>query len=154
MSWCTICGEDSMIMVLWNIIILWLFQTKETGFLRDLCLFANFPEGEQYCSIWWEHAFVINHCYSLNLETGSRPNLQESLRGLKFTKQQEDFELKKGLLCLLCSLSSDHVAAKVMSEEKVIRSLLSFVTRNDKVEADLWNPAQFEELQLLVSALL
>lgn len=92
---------------------------------------------------------VINHCYFS--ETGSRPNLQESLRGLKLTQQQEDFELKKGLLCLLCSLSGDHTAAKVMAEEKVIRSLLSFVTRNDKVESSLWNPAQFEELQLLVS---
>lgn len=96
-------------------------------------------------------SLVINHCYSL--ETTSHPNLQESLRGLKLTKQQEDFELKKGLLCLLCSLSSDHAAAKVMSEVKIIRSLLSFVTRNDKVEADLSNPAQFEELQLLVSPL-
>ena len=38
-----------------------------------------------------------------------------------------------------------------MAEEKVIRSLLSFVTRNDKVVAPPWNPAQFEELQLLVS---
>lgn len=52
---------------------------------------------------------------------------------------------------MLSSLSSDLAAVKVMAEEKVIRSLLSFVTRNDKVEKYLWNPAQFEELQLLVS---
>ena len=52
---------------------------------------------------------------------------------------------------MLSSLSNDLAAVKVMAEEKVIRSLLSFVTRNDKVEKYLWNPAQFEELQLLVS---
>ena len=52
---------------------------------------------------------------------------------------------------MLSSLSSDQASAKVMAEEKVIRSLLSFVTRNDKVVAPPWNPAQFEELQLLVS---
>lgn len=52
---------------------------------------------------------------------------------------------------MLSSLSGDLAAVKVMAEEKVIRSLLSFVTRNDKVEKYLWNPAQFEELQLLVS---
>ena len=52
---------------------------------------------------------------------------------------------------MLSSLSSDLTSAKVMAEEKVIRSLLSFVTRNDKVVAPPWNPAQFEELQLLVS---
>lgn len=52
---------------------------------------------------------------------------------------------------MLSSLSGDLAAVKVMAEEKIIRSLLSFVTRNDKVEKYLWNPAQFEELQLLVS---
>lgn len=84
-------------------------------------------------------------------ESGSRPHLQETLRGLKLTRQHEDFELKKGLFCMLSNLSCDLAAVKVMAEEKVIRSLLSFVTRNDKVEKYLWNPAQFEELQLLVS---
>ena len=52
---------------------------------------------------------------------------------------------------MLSSLSGDLAAVKVMAEEKIIRSLLSFVTRNDKVEKYLWSPAQFEELQLLVS---
>ena len=86
-------------------------------------------------------------------ENGSRPHLEKSLRGLKLTQQHEDFEMKKGLICLLSSLSCDVAAWKVMTEEKVIRSLLSFVTRNDKIEAHQWNPAQFEELQLLVSLL-
>ena len=70
------------------------------------------------------------------------------------TQEPEDFELKKGLLCLLTSLSVDQASAKVMAEEKIIRSLLSFVTRNDKAEMSPWNPAQFEELQLLVSNLI
>ena len=110
-------------------------------------MFANFPEGV-YSALLYTDA-NIDYCSSP--EAGSRPHLQESLRGLKLTQQQEDFELKKGLLCMLSSLSSDQAAAKVMAREKVIRSLLSFVTRNDKVENCLWNPAQFEELQLLVS---
>ena len=84
-------------------------------------------------------------------ESGSHSHIQEPLRGLKLTQEPEDFELKKGLLCLLTSLSADQASAKVMAEEKIIRSLLSFVTRNDKAEMSPWNPAQFEELQLLVS---
>ncbi len=39
---------------------------------------------------------------------------------------------------------------KVMSRQKVLRSLLSFVIQNDKAGNE-WSPAQFEELQLLVS---
>ena len=84
-------------------------------------------------------------------DNGSHPHLEESLGGLKLTQNHEDFEMKKGLICLLSSLSSDLAASKVMMEEKVIRSLLSYVTRNDKVETHQWNPVQFEELQLLVS---
>jgi len=36
-----------------------------------------------------------------------------------------------------------------MSRQKVVRPLLSFVIQNDKAVGE-WNPAQFEELQLLV----
>lgn len=89
--------------------------------------------------------------WQLHTDTGSHSHLNESIRSLKLTQEPEDFELKKGLLCLLARLSADQAAAKIMAEEKVVRSLLSFVTRNDKVDSCLWNPAQFEELQLLVS---
>ena len=36
-----------------------------------------------------------------------------------------------------------------MSRQKVVRPLLSFVIQNDKAVGE-WNPAQFEESQLLV----
>ena len=85
-------------------------------------------------------------------ETGSRPHLQslaDSLKHFKLTKDYEDYELKKALMCILATLSSDSAAVKIMTQKKVIRSLLSFVIQNDKVTGT-WNSAQFEELQLMV----
>ena len=82
---------------------------------------------------------------------GSRLVLSDSLKHLKLTQQHEDFELKKALLSILTTLSCDSAAVKVMSREKVVRAMLSFVVTNDKAERTLWNAAQFEELQLLVS---
>ena len=38
---------------------------------------------------------------------------------------------------------------QVMSSQRVVRSLLSFVVQNDKAVGE-WSSAQFEELQLLV----
>ena len=41
------------------------------------------------------------------------------------------------------------VLSQVMSSQRVVRSLLSFVVQNDKAVGE-WSSAQFEELQLLV----
>ncbi len=72
------------------------------------------------------------------------------MKNFKLSKDHEDFELKKSLICLLTSLGTDPAAAKIMAGKKVIRGLLSFVVQNDKASSD-WNAAQFEELQLLAS---
>jgi hypothetical protein len=72
------------------------------------------------------------------------------LKQLKLTSEHEDYELKKGLMCLLTALSTDQAAVKIMMEKKVLRSFLAYVVQGDK-PFSAWNFAQFEELQLLVS---
>lgn len=68
---------------------------------------------------------------------------------LRFTQEHEDFELKKSLVCLVTTLCSNGGAAiKVFAKEKTLRSFLSYVVPNESNSQ--WNPAQFEELQLLV----
>lgn len=47
---------------------------------------------------------------------GSSHSVTESLRQLKLSTQHEDFELKKALMCILTTLSSDHTAAKVSKD--------------------------------------
>lgn len=92
-------------------------------------------------------------CYDC-VETGSKPHLQSlanSLKQFKLTKEYEDYELKKTLICILTTLSSDLTAVKIMASKKVLRSLLSYVVQNDKAPEN-WSSAQFEELQLMVSA--
>ena len=58
--------------------------------------------------------------------------------------------------CQLPVVSSDTLSSlwwlflpQVMSSQRVVRSLLSFVVQNDKAVGE-WSSAQFEELQLLV----
>lgn len=85
-------------------------------------------------------------------ETGSKPHLQslvDSLKQLKLTSDYEDYELKKGLMCILTTLSSDMAAVKIMMDKKVLRSFLAYVVPGDR-PFSAWNFAQFEELQLLV----
>lgn len=71
------------------------------------------------------------------------------MKQFKLTQEYEDYELKKTLICILTTLSTDQAALKIVSGKKVMRSLLSFVVQNDKASGN-WNPTQFEELQLLV----
>ena len=85
-------------------------------------------------------------------ETGSKPHLQslaDSLKQLKLTKEHEDYELKKTLMCILTCLSTNPTAIKIMSSKRVLRSFLSYVVPSDNPSGN-WNFAQFEELQLLV----
>lgn len=71
------------------------------------------------------------------------------MKHFKLTKEYEDFELKKALICIVTTISVDRSAVKIMSSWKVLRSLLSFVIQNDKATGN-WSVSQFEELQLLV----
>lgn len=73
------------------------------------------------------------------------------MKQFRLGKEYEDYELKKTLMCILATLSSDRTAVNIMSSKKVLRSLLSFVVQNDNAH-DTWDSAQFEELQLMVSA--
>ena len=66
----------------------------------------------------------------------------------RLTQDHEDFELKKTLICLLTTLGSNGGAPiKIMTKEKTLRALLSYVVPNGNESS--WNPAQFEELLLL-----
>ena len=78
-------------------------------------------------------------------------HVPDALRGVKLTGGHEDFELRKALLCLLTRLAGDAAAVRVMAGEKLLRSLLAWAVPNDQHTTGPWNPAQFEELQLLVS---
>ncbi len=79
----------------------------------------------------------------------TEPSAHHPSSPLRFTQDHEDFELKKALICLLTSLCSNGGAAiRVLCKEKTLRSLLSYVVPNEG--SSQWNPAQFEELQLLV----
>lgn len=82
-----------------------------------------------------------------------KPHLQsvaDALKKFKLSREYEDYELKKTLICILTTLSSDQTAVRIMTHKKVLRSLLSYVIQNDKAPGS-WGPAQFEELQLMVS---
>eukprot|EP00731_Ephydatia_muelleri_P028307 Em0019g1180a len=95
----------------------------ETGFLADLCLFLSHPD----------------------LSRGH----MEALGTFRYTREAEDFEMKKTLMCTLTTLATiDPAAVTILSAHKVLRHLLSFVVQNDKAGPE-WNEAQFEELQLL-----
>jgi len=67
----------------------------ESGFLRDLCVYASFPEGVRQPTI--------------------------SQKDLRLTCEYEDFELKKALLCILTTLSVDKAAIKVGKNCPVVK---------------------------------
>ncbi|XP_046371006.1 cilia- and flagella-associated protein 69-like [Haliotis rufescens] len=95
----------------------------ETGFSKQLTLFATFQEVKS-------HNALVKH--------------------LKFSTNHEDFEMKKALFNVLVMLSRDGAVIPILSEGHLLLALFSYVRANDKVSGPReWTPAQFEELQLL-----
>lgn len=94
----------------------------ETGFAKQLTLFATFQEVKS-------HNALVKH--------------------LKLMKNHEDFELKKLLFNILVTLSKDRTAVPVLSEGHLMLSLFSFVRANENTMGPRdWTSAQFEEVQL------
>ncbi|ELU15468.1 hypothetical protein CAPTEDRAFT_176397 [Capitella teleta] len=95
----------------------------ETGFVKQLTLFATFQEVKS-------HNALVRH--------------------LKLMKNQEDFELKKLLINILVVLSKDPAVIPIFSEGKLLLALFSYVKANERVMPPQdWTVAQFEEIQLL-----
>lgn len=94
----------------------------ESGLVRHLVLFATHPEIKS-------HSILLKH--------------------LKLTTFREDFELKKLLYSIVCSLSKDPAVLPLLSEGHLLMALFSFV-RNNPLTATKqeWSVAEYEELQL------
>ncbi|GFS17857.1 cilia- and flagella-associated protein 69-like [Elysia marginata] len=98
----------------------------ETGFAKQLTLFATFQEVKS-------HNALVRH--------------------LKLLTNHEDFELRKLLFNILVVLSKDSTVVSILSEGHLLLALFSFVRANDrKTGPREWTPAQFEELQLQAMA--
>ncbi|KAL8615408.1 hypothetical protein ACOMHN_036228 [Nucella lapillus] len=98
----------------------------ETGFLKQLTLFATFQEVKSHNPL---------------------------VKQLKLQTNHEDFELKKLLFKILVLLSRDPTVISILSEGHLMLALFSFVRANDKQSGPHeWTLAQFEELQLQAMA--
>ncbi|KAL5007038.1 hypothetical protein ScPMuIL_015844 [Solemya velum] len=94
----------------------------ETGFAKQLTLFATFQEVKS-------HNALVRH--------------------LKLLRNHEDFELKKLLFNILVTMAEDSTTVSILSEGHLMLALFSFVRANDVSGGpNDWSPAQFEELQL------
>jgi hypothetical protein len=111
----------------------------EAGFLQSLCsYFLAFEVTSSRAS----HQSSSSH---LSRETVGEWGREGAGRR---KRDDEDFEFVKTLMVTLTTLSCDPSAVKVLSEQKVMRCLLSFVVKNDHTPST-WSSAHFEELQLL-----
>ncbi|KAK7110003.1 cilia- and flagella-associated protein 69-like isoform X2 [Littorina saxatilis] len=100
----------------------------ETGFVKQLTLFATFQEVKSHNPL---------------------------VKQLKFQTNHEDFELKKLLFHILVLLCRDPAVISILSEGHLLLALFSFVRANDKQTVPReWTSAQFEELQLQAMAAL
>lgn len=94
----------------------------ETGFAKQLVLFATFQEVKS-------HNALVKH--------------------LKLMQNHEDFELKKMLFNIMVTLSKESTVLPILSEGHLMLALFSFVRANESQSGPReWTPAQFEELQL------
>lgn len=94
----------------------------ETGFAKQLTLFATFQEVKS-------HNALVKH--------------------LKLMQNHEDFELKKLLFNIVVTLAKDPAALPILSEGHLMLALFSYVRANESQSGPReWTPAQFEELQL------
>ncbi|XP_051872151.1 cilia- and flagella-associated protein 69-like [Pristis pectinata] len=98
-----------------------LIPMVETGFTKQLIMFAVFPEVNTHNPL---------------------------VRGLKISSNHEDFEMKKLFFQLLVALTNDLASIQLLSEGKALLALFHYVGKNEKVGIRGWSAAQFEELQL------
>uniref|UniRef100_A0A8C2NI47 Cilia- and flagella-associated protein 69 ARM repeats domain-containing protein n=1 Tax=Capra hircus TaxID=9925 RepID=A0A8C2NI47_CAPHI len=93
----------------------------ESGFTRDLILFATFNEVKSQNPL---------------------------VKGLKLSNSYEDFELKKLLFNIIVILCKDLSTIQLLIDGKVILALFTYVKRPEKHKILEWSAAQYEELQL------
>ncbi|XP_067855032.1 cilia- and flagella-associated protein 69-like isoform X1 [Heptranchias perlo] len=93
----------------------------ETGFTKQLILFAVFPEVKSHNPL---------------------------VHGLKISTNHEDFEMKKLFFNMLIALTNDLASIQLLSEGQALLALFHYVTPNEKPGVREWSAAQFEELQL------
>uniref|UniRef100_UPI00398EBC39 cilia- and flagella-associated protein 69-like isoform X2 n=1 Tax=Pristiophorus japonicus TaxID=55135 RepID=UPI00398EBC39 len=93
----------------------------ETGFTKQLILFATFPEVK---------------------------NQNPLVNGLKISTNHEDFEMKKIFFNMLVALTNDLASIQLLSEGQALLALFHYVGPNEKLGIRDWSAAQFEELQL------
>jgi len=93
----------------------------ETGYAKNLSLLASYPEVQSN---------------------------SEVVKNLRIQQNHEDFELKKLLFDMVLVLSKDSAALPVMSAQRVLLALFSYVRPIDESLKTCWTPAQYEEIQL------
>ncbi|CAI9736367.1 ciliaflagella69-likeassociated and flagella-associated 69-like [Octopus vulgaris] len=96
----------------------------ETGFLRQLVAFAIHPEVK---------------------------TLSPFAKDIKLTKCYEDFEMKKLLYCILCSLSQESASLPLLCCGHLLRGLFFYIHNIETDTSDMgWSPSEYEEMQLHV----
>ncbi|XP_062034666.1 cilia- and flagella-associated protein 69 isoform X2 [Lepus europaeus] len=93
----------------------------ETGFTKDLILFATFNEVKSQNPL---------------------------VKGLKLANFYEDFELKKLLFNIIVILCKDLPTVQLLIEGKVVLALFTYVKKPERHKIIEWSLAQHEELQL------
>ncbi|XP_076984736.1 cilia- and flagella-associated protein 69 isoform X2 [Tamandua tetradactyla] len=93
----------------------------ESGFTRDLILFATFNEVKSQNPL---------------------------VKGLKLSNSYEDFELKKLLFNIIVILCKDLTTIQLLVDGNIILALFTYVKKPEKHKIIEWSAAQHEELQL------
>ncbi|XP_060052244.1 cilia- and flagella-associated protein 69 isoform X3 [Erinaceus europaeus] len=93
----------------------------ESGFTKDLILFATFNEVKSQNPL---------------------------VKGIKLSNSHEDFELKKLLFNIIVILCKDLSTIQLLIDGKVIWALFTYVKKPEKNKIIEWSAAQYEELQL------
>ncbi|XP_066210269.1 cilia- and flagella-associated protein 69 isoform X1 [Saccopteryx leptura] len=93
----------------------------ESGFTRDLILFATFNEVKSQDPL---------------------------VKGLKLSNSYEDFELKKLLFNIIVILSKDLPTVQLFIGGKLVLALFTYLKKPEKHKISEWSAAQYEELQL------
>ncbi|XP_074048951.1 cilia- and flagella-associated protein 69 isoform X2 [Macrotis lagotis] len=93
----------------------------ESGFTRDLILFATFNEVKSQDPL---------------------------VKGLKLSNSYEDFELKKLLFNVIVVLCRDLPTVQILIEGKTVEALFTYVKKTERHKVIEWSAAQHEELQL------
>ncbi|XP_077347010.1 cilia- and flagella-associated protein 69 isoform X2 [Lithobates pipiens] len=93
----------------------------ESGFAKQLILFATFPEVKSHSPL---------------------------VKSLKLLHKHEDFEMKKLLLNMMVVLAKDLSTVQLLSDGKAVLALFNYVKASEKPGIHDWPAARFEDLQL------